>query len=107
MKLKFLLAQLIVMIAWLLWSTPSAVYAQAELPAARNTQIVGGQPADIGEWPWQAMVRAGGYLCGGSLVGSSWVVTAAHCVYDDKGAVFSPDSITVITAAYKMMVTNR
>ena len=95
MKLKFLLAQLIVMIAWLLWSTPSAVYAQAELPAARNTQIVGGQPADVGEWPWQAMVRAGGYLCGGSLVGSSWVVTAAHCVYDDKGAVFSPDSITV------------
>lgn len=95
MKAKFLVAQLIVMVAWLLWSMPVTVKAQAELPTSRSTQIVGGQPADVGEWPWQAMVRAGGYLCGGSLVDSGWVVTAAHCIYDDRGAVFSPDAITV------------
>lgn len=95
MKTKFLIAQLMVMIAWLLWSAPIAVKAQSELPSSRSAQIVGGQPADVGEWPWQAMVRAGGYLCGGSLLADNWVVTAAHCVYDDQGVLFTPDSITV------------
>ncbi len=43
--------------------------------------IVGGQPASPGEYPWQAMVLPGGYLCGGSLIHAQWVVTAAHCMY--------------------------
>ncbi len=49
--------------------------------------IVGGAPADPGEWPWQVALVDGAatdlyadQFCGGSLVANDWVVTAAHCV---------------------------
>ncbi|XP_034021358.1 chymotrypsin-like protease CTRL-1 isoform X2 [Thalassophryne amazonica] len=44
-----------------------------------NTKIVGGQDATLGSWPWQAVVRRQNALCGGSLISSLWVLTAAHC----------------------------
>ena len=52
-----------------------------------ETKIVGGEEAPEGAWPWQALLSIttsdGQYMCGGSLVTSNWVLTAAHCV---KGA---------------------
>uniref|UniRef100_A0A3Q4HT23 Serine protease 56 n=1 Tax=Neolamprologus brichardi TaxID=32507 RepID=A0A3Q4HT23_NEOBR len=42
--------------------------------------IVGGSPAPPGSWPWLVNLQLDGALmCGGVLVDSSWVVTAAHC----------------------------
>lgn len=62
---------------------------------ARTIEIVGGQPADPGEWPWQAFLRAGPYMCGASLIHEQWVVTAAHCVVSKQNVVFAPIDITV------------
>ena len=62
---------------------------------ARTVHIVGGQPADPGEWPWQAFVRAGPYMCGGTLIHEQWVVTAAHCVVGKQNVVFAPTDVTV------------
>lgn len=45
-------------------------------------EIIGGQPAEVGEWPWQAHIKAGSRFCGGVLVAPVWVLTAAHCLYD-------------------------
>lgn len=48
-----------------------------------NRRIVGGERTDIKQHPWQVAlnVRIDGqdYLCGGSIIAQSWVVTAAHC----------------------------
>ncbi|XP_036446362.1 transmembrane protease serine 9-like [Colossoma macropomum] len=48
--------------------------------ASLNTKIVGGQDASPGSWPWQASLQISGFhFCGGSLINSNWVLTAAHC----------------------------
>lgn len=61
----------------------------------RTIDIVGGQPADPGEWPWQAFVRTGPYMCGGTLIHEQWVVTAAHCVVNKQNVSFMPADVTV------------
>lgn len=57
------------------------------LAAPNEPQIVGGEEAVPGAWPWQAaLVRSDsvnmydGQFCAGVLVDESWVLTAAHCV---------------------------
>ncbi|KAI4881434.1 hypothetical protein NFI96_014473 [Prochilodus magdalenae] len=45
-----------------------------------RSRIVGGSPAPPGSWPWLVNLQLDGTLmCGGVLVDSSWVLTAAHC----------------------------
>jgi secreted trypsin-like serine protease len=52
-------------------------------------RIVGGEPTDIKQHPWQVALDIKGALCGGSIVAQNWVLTAAHCFAGAKepGAV--------------------
>ncbi|XP_055596188.1 trypsin-4-like [Uranotaenia lowii] len=43
-------------------------------------RIVGGFEISIAEVPWQVSLRDGNHFCGGSIIGSKWVLTAAHCI---------------------------
>jgi hypothetical protein len=42
-------------------------------------RIVGGVHARPNSWPWHVRLHANGGLCGGSLIDTKHVLTAAHC----------------------------
>ncbi|KPP71886.1 hypothetical protein Z043_109161, partial [Scleropages formosus] len=56
-----------------------------------NSRIIGGTPAQLGQWPWQlSMHYLGSHMCGGSLVAPDFVVTAAHCFPRSSSSYLDP-----------------
>lgn len=86
-------------------ATGTAV-AQPPVPTGEPVpQIVGGQEAEPGAWPWQvALLQArnpslyDAQFCGGSLLSELWVLTAAHCV---EGA--EPADIDVVAGIHNLV----
>jgi trypsin len=90
-----------------------AALALAAAPASadeRDPRIVGGNVTTIAQHPWQAALVFDGtqfpgndfqrQFCGGSLITSRIVLTAAHCVFDTDpevaGQKLDPDDVDVI-----------
>ncbi|NXM80515.1 ACRO protein, partial [Oenanthe oenanthe] len=72
------------------------------------TRIVGGADALPGSWPWMVSIqhpriRDLKHLCGGSLIGHQWVLTAAHC-FD---IIFDPNLLYVVIGATQLTKPGR
>merc|ERR1712142_363277 len=50
----------------------------------KSTRIVGGQEAQY-PMPWMAFIRSNEGMCGGSLINSQFILTAAHCFCYSNG----------------------
>jgi secreted trypsin-like serine protease len=83
------LASPFIMLLLLLFVSSSAIASDAKQDTEIRTsiKIVGGYEAQPGAWPWMVgLVYHGtptvydGQFCGGTLISSKWVLTAAHCV---------------------------
>jgi len=68
--------------------------------------IVGGDSVAISDVPWQASILQAhldpadddGFFdqfCGGAVIAATWIVTAAHCVFDVDGIALRPADIEV------------
>ncbi|KAL5255185.1 hypothetical protein ACHWQZ_G014576 [Mnemiopsis leidyi] len=44
-------------------------------------KVVGGLDALPGEFPWQVSLSLGKYICGGTIIDSEHILTAAHCLH--------------------------
>ena len=84
-------------------ATPAAT-ARATPTASEGLtgQIVGGETAAPGAWPWMVAIRVFDELdsysfCGGSLVAPSWVLTAAHCLVNA-----TPEQIVATVGVHRL-----
>ncbi|XP_051541620.1 transmembrane protease serine 2-like isoform X2 [Myxocyprinus asiaticus] len=66
----------------------NSVVALKCIDCGRNSRnrIVGGTTVTSkGVWPWQVSLQiARRHLCGGSVITPYWILTAAHCVYENS-----------------------
>ena len=99
-------------LALLMPLTPGTSYAQdldGKKPESQvdeqlqiiSPRIVGGNQVSISTAPWQvALILTNapnnyqGQFCGGSLISSLWIVTAAHCVVSQSGTL-APSSLGI------------
>ncbi|XP_061462996.1 transmembrane protease serine 12-like isoform X2 [Rhineura floridana] len=88
---------------------------------ATGMRIIGGHDAQLGAWPWQVSLQVQSpngfyrHICGGSLINSNSVLTAAHCIKTTRNPEFwraviglhhlyKQDSHTVIHKVRAIMV---
>ena len=92
-------------------ATPSTAIPYTAIENVREQRIVGGKSTDIRSVPWQVFVYRnssgpGGYICGGSFISTRWIITAAHCVTDDAGAVVPISELTVYSGMSNLAKIN-
>lgn len=57
---------------------------------------IGGKATELEQFPWLVLLkttfdqngRQSAFGCGGSLINSRFVLTAAHCVHDNEAVVY-------------------
>ena len=59
--------------------------------------IVGGQEAEVNSIPWQVFIvwKMMYVICGGTIIGPSTILTAAHCLDHGNDTLLNADDIVV------------
>jgi len=67
--------------------------ATTDEPSNIDGRIIGGTDAEMGDLPYQVavMLKDSGHICGGTVYSENWVVTAAHCCFEDGDAIPASD----------------
>ncbi len=92
------------------WISPRAAAAPGDPPQPKSPTIVGGTEAAPGTWPWQAAIVDAaeadvymGQYCGGTLIAAQWVLSAAHCFFDENSQMpYSPDQVDVVVGRHRL-----
>lgn len=72
--------------------------------------IIGGEDAEIGEFPWQVGMRKSGstdLYCGGTIINRYHILTAAHCIYKRRSKTryqIPKNAIEVLVGSHKRSV---
>ncbi|XP_033155365.1 serine protease 53 [Drosophila mauritiana] len=70
-------------------------------------KIVGGVDAGELKNPWMALIKTEDkFICGGSLINTKFVLTAAHCICNDRDCIIKSTQLTVTLGVYHLLATS-
>lgn len=66
-------------------------------PSETLLGVINGFQADPGEWPFVVSIQLDGHkhFCGGSIWNANFILTAAHCTFDEGGKKLTAEQVTV------------
>lgn len=79
------------------------LYIKGDTSVRPGSRVINGRPAYPYEIPWQVGLTirgvepSYGFFCGGSVIGTKWILTAAHCLEGVR-----PDALDIYSGSIKL-----
>merc|ERR1711970_364596 len=81
-------------------SKPTAAPGGCKCGVKKTRRIVGGAETEVNEYPWMAKFNS--FFCGGALIASQWILTAAHCLFNEDGSELAAAAITMVLGEHDL-----